>query len=52
MLQRLPIILAQVKSSNTSVNLLNEIQQHLYQHNELNKGIMQNGYYSFDTVNY
>ena len=30
MLQRLPIILAQVKAGNTSENLLNELRQILY----------------------
>ena len=30
MLQRLPIALAQVKSGNTSENLLNEIRQIIY----------------------
>ena len=30
MLQRLPIFLAQVKTGNTSVNLLNEIRKILY----------------------
>ena len=30
MLQRLPIALAQVKASNTSENLLNEIRQIIY----------------------
>ena len=30
MLQRLPIGLAQVKTSNTSENLLNEIRQMIY----------------------
>ena len=30
MLQRLPIALAQVKASNTSENLLNEIKQEIY----------------------
>ena len=30
MLQRLPVVLAQVKARNTSENLLNEIRQILY----------------------
>ena len=30
MLQRLPIVLAQVKASNTSENLLNEIRRIIY----------------------
>ena len=30
MIQRLPIALAQVKASNTSENLLNEIRQMIY----------------------
>ena len=30
MLQRLPIALAQVKASNTSENLLNEMSYHAY----------------------
>ena len=59
MLQRLSIALAQVKASNTSENLLNEITQIIYslyrekeitkkvykQFNEFNKVIKQNGYF-------
>ena len=30
MIQRLPIALAQVKTGNTSENLLNEIRQYIY----------------------
>ena len=59
MLQRLSIALAQVKASNTSENLLNEITQIIYslyrekeitknvykQYNEFNKVIKQNGYF-------
>ena len=40
MLQRLPIILAQVKTGNTSENFLNKIRQiiySLYQANEITK---------------
>ena len=44
-LQRLPIALAQVKTGNTSGNLLNEIRQITY--NEFNKVIKQNGYYIY-----
>ena len=57
MRQRLPTAFAQVKTGNTSENLLNEIRQiinSLYQekeipkstkqYNELNKIIKQNGY--------
>ena len=42
MLQRLPIVLAQVKAGKTSENLLNEITQiiySLYQAKEINKNI-------------
>ena len=59
MLQRLSIALAQVKASNTSENLLNEITQIIYslyrekeitkkvykQYNEFKKVIKQNGYF-------
>ena len=59
MFQRLLLPLAQIKASNTSEHLLNEIRQiiySLYQAKEiikkaynnimnLNKGIIQNGYY-------
>ena len=62
MIQRLPVAFAQVKASNTSENLLNEIWQmiysscwakeitkkHIQQHNESNKVITQNGYYIFE----
>ena len=42
MLQRLPIVLAQVKAGKTSENLLNEITQiiySLYQAKEINKNV-------------
>ena len=42
MLQRLPIVLAQVKAGKTSENLLNEIRQiiySLYQAKEINKNV-------------
>ena len=42
MLQRLPIVLAQVKAGKTSENLLNEITQiiySLYQAKEINKKV-------------
>ena len=45
MLQRLPIALAQVKSDNTSGNLLNEICQivfSLFQENEITKKVCNN----------
>ena len=45
MLQRLPIALAQVKASNTSENLLNEIRkiiQSLYRENEIPKKVYNN----------
>ena len=59
MIQRLPVAFAQVKASNTSENLLNEIWQmicwakeitkkNIQQHNESNKVITQNGYYIFE----
>ena len=62
MLQRLSIALAQVKASNTSENLLNEITQIIYslyrekeitkkvykQYNEFNKVIKQNKYYIYE----
>ena len=59
MIQRLPVAFAQVKASNTSENLLNEIGQmicwakeitkkNIQQHNESNKVITQNGYYIFE----
>ena len=63
MLQRLSIALAQVKASNTSENLLNEIRQVIYplcqekeitekvyiqQYNEFKKVIKQNGYYIYE----
>ena len=35
MLQRLPIALAQVKTGNTSENVLNEIRYFLYQEKEV-----------------
>ena len=37
MLQRLPIALAQVKTNNTSENVLNEIRYSLYQEKEVTK---------------
>ena len=45
MLQRLPIVLAQVKASNNSENLLNEIIQiiySLYQSKEITKKVDNN----------
>ena len=45
MLQRLPIALAQVKASNTSENLLNEMRQiiySLYRENEITKKVNNN----------
>ena len=45
MLQRLPIALAQVKASNNSENLLNEIRQisySLYQSREITKKVYNN----------
>ena len=45
MLQRLPIALAQVKSVNTSENLLNEIRQiiyFLYRTKEITKEVYNN----------
>ena len=61
MLQRLPIALTQVKAGNRSENLLNKIRQIIYslyrengvtiiiyQYNEFNKVIKQNGYYISD----
>ena len=45
MLQRLPIALAQVKASNTSENLLNEMRQiiySLYRENEITKKVYNN----------
>ena len=45
MLQRLPIALAQVKASNTSENLLNEIRQiiySLYRATEITKKVYNN----------
>ena len=45
MLQRLPIALAQVKASNNSENLLNEIRQiiySLYQSKEITKKVYSN----------
>ena len=45
MLQRLPIALAQVKSGNTSENLLNEIRHiicFLYQTKEITKKVCNN----------
>ena len=45
MLQRLPIALAQVKSDNTSGNLLNEICQivfSLFQENEITRKVCNN----------
>ena len=45
MLQRLPIVLAQVKAGNTSENLLNEIRQiiySLYQSREISKKVCNN----------
>ena len=57
MLLRLPIVLAQVKSGNTSKNLLNKIRKIIYslyrakeitKYNEFNKVIKQNGYYIYE----
>ena len=51
MLERLPIALAQAEPRNTYENLLNEIHQiiySLYQYNEYNKVIKQNGYYIYE----
>ena len=61
MLQRLPIGLAQIKASNTSENLRNEIKQilysmyrqkmlpkRLYKYNEFNKVIKQNEHYIYE----
>ena len=45
MLQRIPIALAQVKASNNSENLLNEIRQisySLYQSREITKQVYNN----------
>ena len=45
MLQRLPIVLAQVKAGNTSENLLNEIRQivySLYRAKEITKNVYNN----------
>ena len=45
MLQRLPIVLAQVKAGNNSENLLNEIRQivySLYQSKEITKKVYNN----------
>ena len=45
MLQRLPVVLAQVKARNTSENLLNEIRQilySLYQVKEITKKVYNN----------
>ena len=45
MLQRLPIVLTQVKASNNSENLLNEIRQivySLYQSKEITKKVYNN----------
>ena len=45
MLQRLPIVLAQVKADNNSENLLNEIRQtvySLYQSKEITKKVYNN----------
>ena len=58
MLQRLTIVLAQVKAYNTSENLLNEFRQIIYSlyrekeitkkvYNKFNKVIKQNGYYIY-----
>ena len=51
MLQRLPILLAQVKAGNTSANSLNEIRQIMSLvkgYNEFNKVIKHNGYYIYE----
>ena len=45
MLQRLPIVLAQVKAGNNSQNLLNEIRQiiySLYESKEITKKVYNN----------
>ena len=45
MLQRLPIVLAQVRAGNTSENLLNEIRQIIYfshQANKITKNVYNN----------
>ena len=45
MLQRLPVALALVKTSNTSVNVLNEIRQvisFMYQAKEITKKVYNN----------
>ena len=50
MLQRLPIALAQVKASNTSENLLNEIRkliELLYRENQIPKKVYNN---SIDSI--
>ena len=41
-LQRLPIALAQVKASNSSLNLLNEIRKIVYQSKEITKKVYNN----------
>ena len=61
MLQRLPVVLAQVRAGNTSENLSNETRQIIFfasrprsyqksiqQYNEFNKVIKQNGNYIFE----
>ena len=61
MLQRLPIVLVQIKASNTSQKLGNEMKQILYsfyqkklllkrlhKYNEFNKVIKQNEYYIYE----
>ena len=61
MLQRLPIVLTQVKANNTSENLLSEIRQFFYsrkrkrnywksiqQDNRFNKIVKQNRYYIYE----
>ena len=58
MLNRLSIALAQRSAGNNSEILLNEIRQIVYslyrskeitkKHNQINKSIIQNGYYSYD----
>ena len=45
MLERLPVVLAQIKAGNTSENLLNEIRQiihSLYQAKEITKKVYNN----------
>ena len=42
MLQRLPIALSQVKTGNTSENLLNEIIYSLYREKEITKKVYNN----------